>query len=182
VFARELGWLPLDGYGVTVVEHLRSLVLPAVTLGIYGAAFYTRLVRDEMSSLLRRDWIRTARAKGLPVWRVVTQHAFPNALVSVVTAAGLDFGMLMSGAVVTETVFRWPGLGDLSLRATLNRDGPVVCGCLIVTSVAVALASLAVDLLYPLLDPRRAREAETGLTESDRAPRQSATPRPGRAR
>jgi peptide/nickel transport system permease protein len=163
VFARELRWLPLDGYGATAVEHLRSLVLPAITLGIYGAAFYTRLVRDEMSHLLRQDWVRTARAKGLPAWRVVAGHAFPNALVSVITAAGLDFGVLMSGAVVTETVFRWPGLGELSLRATLNRDGPVVCGCLIVTGIAVALASLAVDLAYPLLDPRSSPEREPGL-------------------
>jgi peptide/nickel transport system permease protein len=152
--ARELRWLPLDGYGTTFVEHTRCLVLPALTLGIYGAAYYTRLVRDEMRLLLRSDWVRTARAKGVRPWAVVTVHALRNALLPIVTAVGLDLGALMGGAIVTETVFRWPGLGELSLRATVDRDGPVVCGCLIVTSIAVVAANLAVDLFYPRLDPR----------------------------
>jgi len=154
VFARELRWLPLDGYGETWTEHARSLVLPALTLGIYGAAFYTRLVRDEMIVLLQSDWVRTAHAKGLPPRRVVVVHALRNALGLIVTAVGLDFGALMGGAIVTETVFRWPGLGDLSLHATRNRDGPVVCGCLLVTSIAVVLANVLVDLSYPRIDPR----------------------------
>jgi peptide/nickel transport system permease protein len=154
VFARELRWLPLDGYGKTWSDHVRSLVLPALTLGIYGAAFYTRLVRDDMIILLETDWVRTARAKGLPAWRVVVVHALRNAMTLVATAIGLDFGALMGGAVVTETVFRWPGLGELSLNATLDRDGPVVCGCLLVTSIAVVLANVVVDLSYPLIDPR----------------------------
>jgi peptide/nickel transport system permease protein len=154
VFARELRWLPLDGYGATWTDHALSLVLPAVTLGIYGAAFYTRLVRDEMSVVLHSDWVRTGRAKGLPPWKVVVMHALRNSLGTVVTAVALDFGALMGGAVVTETVFRWPGLGQLSLHATLNRDGPVVCGCLIVTSMAVVLANLVVDLSYGRIDPR----------------------------
>jgi peptide/nickel transport system permease protein len=154
VFARELRWLPLDGYGVSWTDHARSLVLPALTLGIYGAAFYTRLVRDDMISLLESDWVRTARAKGLPAWRVVVVHALRNALPLVATAAALDFGALMGGAIVTETVFRWPGLGELSLHATLDRDGPVVCGCLLVTSVAVVLANVVVDLSYARIDPR----------------------------
>jgi peptide/nickel transport system permease protein len=160
VFARELRWLPLDGYGVSWVDHARSLVLPAVTLGIYGGAFYTRLLRDEMSVLLRSDWVRTGRAKGLPRWRVVILHALRNSLGTVATAVGLDLGSLMGGAVVTETVFRWPGLGQLSLHATLNRDGPVVLGCLVVTSIAVVLANLVVDLSYARIDPR-ARAAGT---------------------
>jgi peptide/nickel transport system permease protein len=154
VFARELRWLPLDGYGATWTDHALSLVLPAATLGIYGAAFYTRLVRDEMSVVLHSDWVRTGRAKGLPPWKVVVMHALRNSLGTVVTAVALDFGSLMGGAVVTETVFRWPGLGQLSLHATLNRDGPVVCGCLIVTSMAVVLANLVVDLSYGRIDPR----------------------------
>ncbi len=157
VFARELRWLPLDGYGVTWTEHARSLVLPALTLGIYGAAFYTRLLRDDMIALLESDWVRTARAKGLPAWRVVVVHALRNALALVATAVALDFGALMGGAVVTETVFRWPGLGELSLHATLDRDGPVVCGCLLVTSIAVVLANVVVDLSYPRIDPRARR-------------------------
>ncbi len=154
VFARELRWLPLDGYGETLTDHARSLVLPALTLGIYGAAFYARLVRDDMIVLLESDWVRTARAKGLSEWRVVVVHVLRNALALVATAAALDFGVLMGGAVVTETVFRWPGLGELSLHATLDRDGPVVCGCLLVTSIAVVLANVVVDLSYPRIDPR----------------------------
>lgn len=154
VFARELRWLPLDGYGETWSDHARSLILPALTLGIYGAAFYTRLVRDEMTVLLQSDWVRTARAKGLRPWRVVVVHALRNALALIATAVGLDFGALMGGSIVTETVFRWPGLGDLSLHATLNRDGPVVCGCLLVTSIAVVLANVLVDLSYSRIDPR----------------------------
>jgi len=154
VFARGLGWLPIDGFGTTLDEHLRCLVLPAVTLGIYGAAYYTRLVRDELAALLEQDWIRTARAKGAPAWRVVLLHGLRNALLPVVTAAGLDFGALMGGAVVTETVFRWPGLGDLSVQALLNRDGPVILACVVVTSVAIVVANLLVDALYARLDPR----------------------------
>jgi peptide/nickel transport system permease protein len=170
VFARELRWLPLDGYGETWSDHARSLVLPALTLGVYGAAFYARLVRDDMIILLASDWVRTARAKGLPAWRVVVIHALRNALTLVATAIGLDFGALMGGAVVTETVFRWPGLGELSLKATLDRDGPVVCGCLLATSLAVVLANVVVDLSYPLIDPRGKprREAATVMAKADR--------------
>jgi peptide/nickel transport system permease protein len=146
--------LPLDGFGATFGEHARCLVLPAMTLGIYGAAYYTRLVRDEMSALLRQDWARTARAKGLPEWRVVLAHALRNAMVPITTAAGLDFGALMGGALVTETVFRWPGLGDLSVKATLDRDGPVLVACVMVTSIAVVASNLVVDVLCVRLDPR----------------------------
>jgi peptide/nickel transport system permease protein len=152
VLAYELRWLPLDGFGTTFADHARCLVLPAMTLGVYGAAYYTRLVRDEMSVLLRQDWVRTARAKGLPPWRVVTQHALRNALVPIVTAVGLDFGALLGGAVVTETVFRWPGLGELSVKATLNRDGPVVLGCVVLSSIAVVASNFVVDLICARLD------------------------------
>lgn len=154
VFARELGWLPLDGFGKTVGEHARCLVLPAVTLGVYGAAYYTRLVRDEMAVLLQQDWVRTARAKGLSPMRVVLRHALRNALLPITTAAGLDFGALMGGAVVTETVFRWPGLGELSVEATFDRDGPILLACVVVTSVAIVASNLLVDLAYSRLDPR----------------------------
>jgi len=152
--ARELRWLPLDGFGTTLGDHVRCLVLPALTLGFYGAAYYTRLVRDEMRSLLDADWVRTARAKGLPAWRVVSRHALRNALVPIVTAVGLDFGALMGGAIVTETVFRWPGLGELSVKAMLDRDGPVIVACVIVTSVAIVGTNVVVDMVYGLLDPR----------------------------
>jgi peptide/nickel transport system permease protein len=154
LFARTLRWLPLDGFGADLAEHARSMVLPALTLGIYGAAYYTRLVRDEMIVLMRSDWVRTARAKGLPEWRIVVTHALRNAMVLVVTAAGLDLGALMGGAIVTETVFRWPGLGELSVKAMLNRDGPVIAACVIVTSIAIVGANVLVDFAYAWLDPR----------------------------
>ena len=154
VFARGLGWLPLDGFGTTLGEHARCLVLPALTLGVYGAAYYTRLVRDEMVVLLQQDWVRTARAKGLSPARVVLRHGLRNALLPIVTAVGLDFGALMGGAVVTETVFRWPGLGELSVRALLDRDGPVILACVVVTSMAIVAANVVVDALYTGLDPR----------------------------
>lgn len=154
VFAQGLRWLPLDGFGTTVSEHARCLVLPALTLGIYGAAYYTRIVRDEMAGLLTQDWVRTARAKGASPARVLLRHALRNALVPVVTSAGLDFGTLMGGAVVTETVFRWPGIGFLAVNGVLNRDGPIILGCVIVSAVAVTASSLLVDALHARLDPR----------------------------
>jgi peptide/nickel transport system permease protein len=154
VLARELRWLPLDGFGTTPGDHLRCIVLPALTLGIYGAAYYTRLVRDEMHVLLAADWVRTARAKGVPGWKVVLRHGLRNALVPIVTAVGLDFGYLMGGAMITETIFRWPGLGELGVKAVLDRDAPVILGCVIVTSVAIVASNLAVDLVYARLDPR----------------------------
>lgn len=154
VLAYELRWLPLDGFGTTLGQHARCLVLPALTLGIYGAAYYTRLTRDEMSVLLESGWVRTARAKGLAPWRVTTLHALRNALVPIVTSMGLDLGTLLGGAIVTETVFRWPGLGDLSVKAMLNRDGPVTLACVVVTSVAIVVSNLLVDLAHARLDPR----------------------------
>jgi peptide/nickel transport system permease protein len=157
VLAYRLRWLPLDGFGTTLAEHAQCLVLPAMTLGVYGTAYYTRLVRDEMTVLLQQDWVRTAQAKGLPRWRVVTHHALRNSLVPIVTAVGLDFGALMGGAVVTETVFRWPGLGELSVRAALNRDGPVAIACVVVTSLAIVLSNVAVDLVCARLDARAQR-------------------------
>jgi len=162
LFARTLRWLPLDGFGSDLAEHARSMVLPALTLGIYGAAYYTRLARDEMIVLMRKDWVRTARAKGLPEWRIVGTHALRNALVPIVTAAGLDLGALLGGAIVTETVFRWPGLGELSVKAMLNRDGPVISACVIVTSVAIVAANVLVDFAYARLDPRVTGPREGG--------------------
>jgi peptide/nickel transport system permease protein len=154
VFAYGLRWLPLDGFGRTFAEHALCLVLPALTLGIYGAAYYARLTRDEMCTLLRSGWVRTARAKGLSPGRVTAIHALRNALLPIVTSVGLEFGSLMGGAVVTETVFRWPGMGELAVKATLNRDGPVILACIIVTSVAIVASNLAVDLVYARMDPR----------------------------
>jgi peptide/nickel transport system permease protein len=154
VAAYRLRWLPLDGFGRTPVEHARCIVLPALTLGIYGAAYYTRIVRDEVAGLLTAPWVRTARAKGASEAGALVIHALRNGLVPVATLAGLDFGSLLGGAIVTESVFRWPGLGELSVRATLNRDGPVLAACVIVTSVAVVAANLLADVVYAWLDPR----------------------------
>src|SRR6185503_11461358 len=142
------------GYGTTAGEHVASIVLPALTLGIAGAAYYTRLVRGDMIEVLRQDFVRTARAKGVGPVGVVVRHALRNALLPLVTVVGLDFGVLIGGAVVTEKLFRWPGIGQLSVDAVFDRDAPVVLGVVILTSSAIVLANLMVDLSYSLLDPR----------------------------
>lgn len=150
----RLGLLPLDGWGNTPAEHLASIVLPSLTLGIFGAAYYTRMVRDEMIGQLGQDYVRTARAKGLSRRAVIVRHALRNAVVPIVTILGVDVGTLVGGAIVTESIFRWPGIGSLSVTAMLDRDGPVIMGCVIITSLAVVLSTIAVDFAYALLDPR----------------------------
>lgn len=150
----RLGLLPLDGWGNTPSEHLASIVLPSLTLGIFGAAYYTRMVRDEMIGQLGQDYVRTARAKGLSRRAVIVRHALRNAVVPIVTILGVDVGTLVGGAIVTESIFRWPGIGSLSVTAMLDRDGPVIMGCVIITSLAVVLSTIAVDFAYALLDPR----------------------------
>lgn len=154
VLSYQLRLLPLDGFGRSLSEHLASVILPALTLGIFGAAYYTRLVRDEMIGLFKQDFIRTARAKGLGNWAVIVRHALRNALMPLVTVIGLDFGALVGGAIVTEKLFRWPGLGQLSIDAVFDRDGPVILGTVIVASTAIVLANMLVDFSYALLDPR----------------------------
>jgi peptide/nickel transport system permease protein len=154
VFGYRLRWLPLDGYGRTLAEHAVSIVLPALTLGIAGAAYYTRLVRDDMIDLLKQDFVRTARAKGVPPFGVVVKHALRNALLPLVTVVGLDLGTLVGGAIVTEKLFRWPGLGQLSVDSVFARDAPIILGTVIVASTAIVLSNLLVDVSYALLDPR----------------------------
>ncbi len=149
--------LPLDGYGGTPVDHLRSLVLPALTLGVFGSALYARLVRDELGGILAEDFVRTARAKGASPARVLVVHALRNALVPIATLAALELGTLVGGAVVTERIFRWPGVGQMAVEALLNRDAPVVFGTVLFTSTAVVVATIAVDLLAGALDPRLRR-------------------------
>ena len=150
----RLDWFPIDGYGDGFPEHLYHAVLPAVTLGLYGTAAYTRLVRDEMIGLLRQDYIRTARAKGLSERAVMVRHALRNALMPLVTILGIDAGLMVSGAIVTEQVFSWPGIGRLSVEAIRDLDGPVVMGVVLLFSTFVVLANLFVDLSYAALDPR----------------------------
>ena len=146
--------LPLDGYGATPGEHLRSLVLPALTLGVFGSALYARLIRDELGGILAEDFVRTARAKGASPLRVLLVHALRNALVPVATVAAMELGTLVGGAVVTERLFRWPGVGQMAVEALLNRDAPVIFGTVLFTSTAVVAATLLVDLTVGVLDPR----------------------------
>ncbi len=158
LLAYKLRLLPLDGYGETMLDHAKGIVLPALTLGIFGAAYYTRMVRDEMLGQLGQDYVRTARAKGVSPLGVVVRHALRNALVPIVTILALEVGVLVGGAIVTEAIFRWPGLGSLSVAALLDRDGPMIMGCVIVTSTSVVLSTIAADVLVGLLDPRLRRE------------------------
>ena len=138
-----------EGLGV-----LRHAVLPSLTLGIAGAAYYSRLTRGEYLDVAQRDFMRTARVKGLPERVVVIRHGLRNALLPVVTYLGLDMGALLGGAIVTETLFAWPGVGRLAVESVLNQDIPVMLGTVLVASVAVVAANLVVDLVYLVLDPR----------------------------
>jgi peptide/nickel transport system permease protein len=157
VFGYRLQWLPIDGFGRTTAAQARSLILPALALGLFGAAYATRLVRDEVSAALALDYARTARAKGASRSGVLVRHALRNALAPILTVAGLDFGALVGGAIVVETLFRWPGLGWASVNALLDRDGPVIVGTVLVTSTAVVFMNTLVDVTLPLVDPRLRR-------------------------
>ncbi len=149
VFAVDLGWLPTSGR-----QGWQYLILPALSLGLALAGRNARLVRSCMLEVLNEDYIRTARAKGLPEWRVINKHALKNALLPIVTIVGLELGSLLGGAVVTESVFSWPGVGLLAVQAINGRDYPVVQAVIIITALGFVLINLAVDLLYPKLDPR----------------------------
>ncbi len=154
VLAYRLRLLPYDGFGKTPGEQLRSLVLPAITLGVLGIALYARLTRDEVSAALAQDFARTERAKGASRGRVLFVHALRAAAVPIVTVAALDLGTLIGGAIVTEKLFRWPGVGQMAVDAVLNRDGSVILGVVLFTSTAVALSTVLLDLLLPFVDPR----------------------------
>ena len=158
IFAYKLGLLPFDGYGVTTADHLRSLVLPACTLGLFGSALYARLTREEVASALAQDFARAARARGASRARVLVVHGLRNALGPLTTMAALDLGTMVSGAVVTERIFRWPGVGQLAIDAVLNRDGPVIFGTVLFSAAAVVVATFTLDVVDLLVDPRlRAR-------------------------
>jgi len=152
VFAIWLGWLPVSGAG-TGWQLITHLVLPAVTLGSGLAATLTRMVRTSVLEELGKDYLRTDRAKGLPESTVVW-HAFRNALVPVLTVVGLQFGSLLAGAIVTETIFSWPGLGRLTISAISNRDYPLVQGCILAIGVTYVAVNLLTDLTYRLVNPR----------------------------
>jgi ABC-type dipeptide/oligopeptide/nickel transport system permease component len=149
-----LGWFPLGGVGAGPLGVLRSAVLPSFTLAFAGAAYYSRLTRGELLDVIEMDFVRTARAKGLTERAVVLRHALRNALIPVVTFLGIDVGALLGGAVVTETLFAWPGMGKLAIDSVLQQDFPVMLGTVLVASAAIVLANLVVDALYAWLDPR----------------------------
>ncbi|HET7264548.1 MAG TPA: ABC transporter permease [bacterium] len=149
VFAVRLGWLPIAGRGG--VSHL---VLPAVALGFFPVARNARVVRSSMLEVLGADYVRTARAKGLPAPRVLLAHALRNALLPVVTLLALDIGYLLSGAVITESIFAWPGVGRLTVAAVLGKDLPLVEAAVVVLAAGFVMINLSVDLCYGVIDPR----------------------------
>jgi peptide/nickel transport system permease protein len=149
LFGVVLRWLPTSGFG-----SWRHLVLPAITLATWPTGQFTRILRSEMITALTEDYVRTARAKGLPGRRILLVHTFRNAALTFITLVGLVFGALLGGAVVTETIFGWPGLGRLVIQATLSRDYPVVQTVVILLALVFVGINLLVDLAYAFLDPR----------------------------
>lgn len=159
VFSLELRWFPVSGmYSIRgdrgILDLLHHLVLPAVTLGVLSMAIVARITRSGMVEVLQQDYVRTATAKGLRPMRVIMVHALRNALLPVVTVVGLQFGYSLGGAVLTETVFAWPGLGYQLFRAIASRDMPIVQGSLLVVATAFVLINALVDVLYSWIDPR----------------------------
>lgn len=157
LFSLRLDWLPPAGY-VPLTEapwtNLRHMVLPALSLGLILAAATTRIVRSSLLEVLGRDYVRTARAKGLAEWVVTSRHALRTALIPVVTVVGLQFGQLLGGAVIIEQVFSLPGVGRYALEGINLRDYPVVQGAVLLIATAFVLVNLLVDVLYALIDPR----------------------------
>jgi ABC-type dipeptide/oligopeptide/nickel transport system permease component len=145
----KAGWFPTSGRG-----DWRNLVLPALTLGAFSMASIARLTRSAVLDVLRQDFVRTARAKGLPEAAVVIKHTLKNAALPVVTITGLQFGTLLGGAVVTETVFAWPGIGRLAIQSIYNRDYPIVQCTVFLSAVLFIVLNFAIDVLYGFLDPR----------------------------
>ncbi|MEY4871746.1 MAG: hypothetical protein RLZZ563_1076 [Pseudomonadota bacterium] len=149
VFAVKLGWFPIGGYGTAA-----HLVLPALTLGILGSGWYSRMMRSSMIEVLRADYIRTARAKGLGRARVVLRHALPNAVLPIIAMIGIDIGIFMGGIVVVESVFGWPGIGQLAWQAIQRVDIPIIMGVTLVSALAIVIGNLLADLIAPFIDPR----------------------------
>jgi dipeptide transport system permease protein len=176
-FSVQLGWTPVSGRiavefdvpastGLMLIDALRSgepgafrsalshLILPAIALGTIPLAVIARMTRSSMLEVLREDYVRTARAKGLPYWRVVLIHALRNALIPVITVIGLQVGLLLSGAILTETIFSWPGVGNWLIHGVQSRDYPVVQGGILLVASIVISVNLIVDLLYGVINPR----------------------------
>jgi len=149
VFSVILGWLPVSGRGGAA-----HVVLPAITLGAGLAAILTRMVRTSVIEELSSDYVRTARAKGLSEFQVLFRHAFRNALIPTLTILGLQFGTLLAGAIVTETIFSWPGIGRLAVQAIQSRDYPLLQGCILLIAVSYVAVNLLTDVVYAFVDPR----------------------------
>ncbi|WP_372922507.1 ABC transporter permease [Roseovarius sp.] len=149
VFAVQLGWFPIGGYGTPA-----HFVLPSITLGLLGAGWYSRMMRSSMIEVLNQDLVRTARAKGLSKLRIVTRHVMPNAILPIIAMIGIDIGLFMSGIVVVESVFGWPGIGQLAWQAIQRVDIPVIMGVTMVSATAIVIGNLIADLVAPLIDPR----------------------------
>ena len=154
LFGSQLHWLPVGGYSPYFPDNLAYLILPAIALGMRGVAIVARLTRSALLEVVRQDYIRTARAKGLSEPVVMVRHALRNAMIPIMTYVGMDVGYLLGGAVVTEIVFTWPGFGMLAVQALLNRDIPVVLGTVLFAAFFVVVANLLTDLAYSLVDPR----------------------------
>ena len=163
VFSVNLGWLPAGGMetmasgkqGVArLLDILRHMVMPVTTLGLFYVALYTRVMRASMLEVFNQDYVTTARAKGLSERRITFRHVFRNALLPMVTLVGVQFGALLGGSVLVETVFSWPGLGRLAFEAVFQRDINLLLGILLMCSVLVVLSNILVDVLYSQLDPR----------------------------
>jgi peptide/nickel transport system permease protein len=148
-FSIEMGWLPVSGRG-----NFSHLILPAITLGTGMAAIVTRMLRSSLLNALRQDYIQTARAKGVSEGFIWFKHALRNSLLSIVTVMGLQFGALLAGSVITETIFSWPGIGRLTIQAIQTRDYPLIQGCVLFIAVCYLLVNFATDLLYGAVDPR----------------------------
>jgi len=149
VFAVKLGWFPIGGYGTW-----KHLVLPSLTLGLLGGGWYARMIRSSMVDVLRQDYIRTARAKGAGPLRVVVIHGLRNGILPIIAMIGLDIGIFMSGVVVVESVFGWPGIGQLAWQAIQRVDIPIIMGVTLVAACAIVLGNLLADLVAPFVDAR----------------------------
>jgi len=149
LFSLKLGWFPSGG-----MEGWSSLVLPAFTLAVASMASITRTTRSSMLEVIRQDYINTAKAKGVSRKVVVRKHALKNALIPAITVIGLEFGVLLGGAVLTETVFSWPGIGRLMVIAIQSKDMPMVLGCVLVFALSFSIVNLIIDILYSFVDPR----------------------------
>ena len=142
------------GFRLAATARFSHLILPALTLGLAGGGWYSRMMRSSMIEVLRNDYIRTARAKGMSEWRVIMRHGFRNAILPIVAMIGLDIGIFMSGVVVVENVFGWPGIGQLMWQAIQSLDIPIIMGVTIVAACFIVLGNLMADLISPLIDPR----------------------------